>query len=60
MTNYNDGFDVSTIELAESAKINFENLVRTNPSLVRHPFWLIAMEQLVAVVARLEWEGKDE
>lgn len=33
-------------ELALSAKINFENLERSMPIILQHPFYLIAKSQL--------------
>lgn len=52
-----DGFSVSTPELAECAKINFENLERSIPGMSTHPFYAIAKEQLDAVCKRLSEAG---
>ena len=49
----NDDFTVPTPELAECAKINFENLERMAPQLKTHPFYRMAKEQLDAVCERL-------
>lgn len=52
-----DDFSASTPELAECAKINFENVERMNPALKAHPIYMMAKKQLDAVVARLNEEG---
>jgi hypothetical protein len=51
-----DGFDESTCGLAQCAQINFQNVENLAPVLKTHPIWLIAMEQLNALVHRLESE----
>lgn len=48
-----DEFSAPTPELAECAKINFENVERMNPGLSRHPIYMLAKKQLDAVCARL-------
>ena len=48
--------EMSTWELAEGAKINFENVVKMNPTLGHHPHFMIAMEQLANLCERLEKE----
>jgi len=47
---------MSTWEIAESAKVNFQNFAKMNPQLPikDHPMWVIAMEQLNEVIKRLE------
>ena len=46
--------ELSTWEIAESAKINFENVVKMNPAVGKHPLFQIAMEQLDTVIKQLE------
>lgn len=48
-----DEFSVSTTELAECAKINFENVEKMNPSIRNHPLYALAKRQLDASVARM-------
>lgn len=48
-----DGFTCDNAELAETAKINFENVVAEVPSLAVHPIFKFAMAQLDALVTRL-------
>ena len=51
---------LSILEIAENAKINFDNVVRLNPVLSKHPMFIIAMEQLKEVIKMLEEkEGLD-
>jgi hypothetical protein len=42
------------LEMARCAQVNFDNLVHQNPILKRHPYYLIARQQLDAAVAALE------
>ncbi len=44
---------ISIRELAEGAQINFENVVKMNPALGKHPIFAIAMEQLKEVIKLL-------
>lgn len=53
-----DEFSAPTAELAECAKINFENVERMNPGLARHPIYMLAKKQLDAVCARLSADEK--
>lgn len=46
--------ELSILEIAENAKINFENVVKMNPVLARYPLFAIGMEQLKKVIKRLE------
>ena len=46
-----DNFDAVT--LAESAKINFENLARMAPAVAAHPMFQIAKMQLDELVSKL-------
>ena len=53
--------EISVLEIAVSAKINFENFAKMNPHLPikQHPtyqLWRLAMEQLGEVIKRLEKE----
>jgi len=47
---------LSGIEILECAKINFENLVKMNPGIARHPMYMIAMEQLENGIKLIENE----
>jgi hypothetical protein len=49
----NDDFSVSTPELAECARINFENVERMAPQLKAHPIYALAKQQLDALCKRL-------
>jgi hypothetical protein len=49
-----DGFGDSTLELAQCAQINFTNIENLAPVLTTNPIWRLAMEQLNAVVHRME------
>ena len=51
-----DTFTVSTPELAECAEINFKNVAKMNQSVAGNPIFQLALEQLKAVVARLDGE----
>ena len=53
-TEDGDDFSVSTPELAACARINFEQIMKLNPALQSHPIYFLALQQLKAVVARLE------
>ena len=46
--------ELSALEIAECAKINFENVVRFNPALKSHPMFQLAMEQLDETIKQLE------
>lgn len=48
----------STWEIAEAARINFDNFAKMNPHLPikKHPIWILAMEQLNQVIKKLEKE----
>lgn len=48
------------IELAECAKINFENLERAVPELKTHPFYIIAKGQLDEALGYETLEDKIE
>lgn len=50
---------ISIIEVAENAKINFENVVKMNPALGQHPIFTIAMEQLTEVIKMLKEQDND-
>lgn len=52
--------DLSILEVAESAKINFENTVKMNPHIGQHPIFIIAMEQLKTVVEMLEKQDEQD
>lgn len=45
---------LSILEIAENAKINFDNVKRLNPVLGKHPMFIIAMEQLEEAIKMLE------
>ena len=45
---------LSILEIAENAKINFDNLKKFNPALGKHPMFIIAMEQLKEAIKMLE------
>lgn len=46
--------ELSCLEKAVSAKINFGNVVEANPALAKHPHFQIAMDQLEEVIKGLE------
>ena len=46
--------ELSILEEAMSAQINFENVVKMNPHVGKHPLFIIAMDQLKEVVKMLE------
>ena len=45
---------LSILEIAENAKINFDNVKRLNPALSKYPMFIIAMEQLKEAIKMLE------
>ncbi len=51
---------LSILEVAENAKINFDNTVRLNPVLGKHPMFIIAMEQLKEAIKMLELEEEKD
>lgn len=51
---HDDGFTVSTHELALSSQMNFDTLARMAPAFAGHPIFRLAMRQLAAVIARIE------
>lgn len=56
--------ELSIWEIAEGAKINFENVVKMNPHVGQHPLFVIAMDQLKTAIEMLEkqegeFEAKD-
>lgn len=53
MPDADDGFTADDVELAESAKMNFETVARMAPALAAHPIFKIAKMQLDALAARL-------
>ncbi len=53
MADETDDFTTSNWELAESAKMNFENVARMAPAIAAHPIFQIAKMQLDALVKRL-------
>jgi hypothetical protein len=54
--------EMSAWEIAEGAKINFENFAKMNPHLPirEYPVWIIAMEQLDSVIKILEKEIQND
>ena len=50
---------LSIEEVAVSAQMNFENVVKMNPLLKSHPIFQLAMEQLQEVIDRLEKEEEE-
>lgn len=50
--------ELSDYELAECAKINFENFAKMNPYLPikEHPIWILAMTQLDELIKKLKSE----
>lgn len=51
-----DGFTDDNAELALCAQMNFETVAKQAPALTRHPIWLMAKDQLDALVKRLTAE----
>lgn len=53
---------MTTWEIAEACKINFENFRKMNPHLpiAADPMWIIAMQQLDRVINELNKEQKNE
>ncbi len=51
--------ELSALEIFECAKINFNNLSNMNPALKKHPFFVLAMEQLDNGIKKLEKEEED-
>ena len=45
---------VSILEIVISAQINLENMVKLNPHVGQHPFYIIAMDQLKEAVEKLK------
>jgi hypothetical protein len=46
--------EISALEILECAKINFENVEKMNPTLLLHPIYLLAKEQLNNGIKKLE------
>lgn len=51
---------LSILEIAENAKINFDNTVKMNPHIGQHPLFAIAMEQLKEAIKMLEEKEEQE
>ena len=48
----------SILEIAVSAPINLENMVKMNPQVGKHPNFIVAMDQLKEAVEMLEEQEK--
>lgn len=50
--------ELCILEMAVGAKINFENVVKSNPHVGQHPLFVIAMSQLKDVIEALETQDQ--